>query len=105
MRRTICIVCALILPLMTATLVSAAGTTQIIPAPQSLTNRDGGPFIIEPGKTKIVCDPALTDLAKYLNDVISPAMGAPLPVEQGKAADGAAILLKINPSLVPNDES
>ncbi|HEY7089390.1 MAG TPA: beta-N-acetylhexosaminidase [Tepidisphaeraceae bacterium] len=90
---------------MTARLVSAAGTPQIIPAPQSLTKGDGGPFIIEPGKTKIVCDPALTDLAKYLKDVISPALGTPLTVEQGKAVQDGAITLKINPSLVPNDES
>ena len=83
--------------------MTAAASLAIVPAPRKLKPGAGTGFVIEPSRTPIVADAALAGVARYLSQIVAPAMGAALPVRA--SADGAAgIHLKLDPTFPLGDE-
>ncbi len=86
-----------------APVAAADEAPAVIPAPKRLTAGDGGPFVIDPGKTVIVAsDPSLVPVAEYASEALSPALGHALKTTQQPIDN--VITLKLDPKLPLNDE-
>lgn len=79
----------------------------LIPAPQSITTLQQGPFVIDTGTRILVSanSPAVADtLALMLRDMLSPAAKAPQRLTAGQTTPARSIVLAITPDAQVPDE-